>query len=38
VVCEDRETLAAAIRDGLAADAFALCACRIDRKSYDGRT
>ncbi|GHD56812.1 acetolactate synthase [Thalassobaculum fulvum] len=37
VVCEDRETLAAAIRDGLGADTFTLCACRIDRKSYDGR-
>jgi acetolactate synthase-1/2/3 large subunit len=37
VVCEDRATLEAAIRAGLAADTFTLCACRIDRKSYDGR-
>jgi acetolactate synthase-1/2/3 large subunit len=37
VVCEDRDTLAAAIRDGLGADTFTLCACRIDRQSYDGR-
>ena len=37
VVCEDRATLEAAIREGLAADTFTLCACRIDRKAYDGR-
>lgn len=37
VVCEDRATLDAAIRAGLTADTFTLCACRIDRKSYDGR-
>ncbi|NQW09220.1 MAG: thiamine pyrophosphate-binding protein [Alphaproteobacteria bacterium] len=37
VVCEDRATLDAAIREGLTADTFTLCACRIDRKSYDGR-
>lgn len=35
--CEDRETLAAAVRTGLKADTFTLCACRIDRQSYDGR-
>ena len=37
VVCEDRATLDAAIRDGLTANTFTLCACRIDRKSYDDR-
>jgi acetolactate synthase-1/2/3 large subunit len=37
VVCEDRATLESAIRDGLDADTFTLCACRFDRKSYDGR-
>lgn len=37
VLCEDRATLAEAVRSGLAADRFTLCACRIDRKSYDGR-
>ncbi|MCR9174760.1 MAG: thiamine pyrophosphate-binding protein [Alphaproteobacteria bacterium] len=37
VVCEDRACLDAAIREGLTADTFTLCACRIDRKSYDGR-
>ena len=37
VVCEDRASLDAAIREGLTADTFTLCACRIDRKSYDGR-
>ena len=37
VVCEDRATLEAAIREGLTADTFTLCACRIDRKAYDGR-
>ncbi|MEQ8394327.1 thiamine pyrophosphate-binding protein [Thalassobaculum sp.] len=37
VVCEDRATLDAAIREGLTADTFTVCACRIDRKSYDGR-
>ncbi|WP_420402700.1 thiamine pyrophosphate-binding protein [Nisaea sp.] len=37
VVCEDRETLAAAVRTGLEAETFTLCACRIDRQSYDGR-
>lgn len=37
VWCEDRKTLAAALRTGLATDTFTLCACRIDRQSYDGR-
>ena len=37
IVCENRETLAAAITEGLTADTFTLCACRIDRQSYDGR-
>lgn len=37
VVCEDRESLEAAVSAGLAADTFTVCACRIDRKSYDGR-
>jgi acetolactate synthase-1/2/3 large subunit len=37
VVCEDRASLEAAITEGLSADTFTVCACRIDRKSYDGR-
>ena len=37
VVCEDRESLERAVTDGLASDTFTVCACRIDRKSYDGR-
>lgn len=37
VVCEDRTSLEAAIHSGLTADTFTVCACRIDRKSYDGR-
>src|SRR3546814_14420278 len=37
VICEDRAALEAAIREGLTADTFTLCACSIDRKSYDGR-
>jgi len=37
VVCEDRATLEAAIRDGLDADTFTLCACRFPRQAYDGR-
>lgn len=37
VVCEDRESLEKAVSEGLGADTFTVCACRIDRKSYDGR-
>tara|TARA_R110002012_G_scaffold229399_1_gene401962 strand:+ start:909 stop:1208 length:300 start_codon:yes stop_codon:yes gene_type:complete len=37
VWCEDRETLAEAVKTGLTAETFTLCACRIDRQSYDGR-
>lgn len=37
VLCEDRETLDQAVREGLAADTFTICACKIPRKSYDGR-
>ena len=37
VAVEDREALAAAVSDALAADRFTLIACRIPRKSYDGR-
>ena len=37
VICEDRESLEKAVSEGLSADTFTVCACRIDRKSYDGR-
>ena len=37
VWCEDRNTLAEAVKTGLTAETFTLCACRIDRQSYDGR-
>ncbi len=37
VVCEDRETMSKALEDAFDADTFTLLACRIDRKSYDGR-
>lgn len=37
VVCEDRESLEKAVSEGLSAETFTVCACRIDRKSYDGR-
>ena len=37
VVAEDRHTLEAAVRDGLAAATFTLIACPIGRMAYDGR-
>ncbi len=37
VVCKDRASLEQAVTEGLAADTFTVCACRIDRQSYDGR-
>lgn len=37
VTASDRETLQAAIADGMNADTFTLIACPIGRKAYDGR-
>ncbi len=37
VLCEDRETLASALDEAWDAETFTVLACRIERKSYDGR-
>ena len=37
VAVQDRESLAKAVTDGLAADSFTIVAARIERRAYDGR-